>query len=98
MSEVREHYTSTLLSLDNKMNPEPQVGDQVRNLYSVNNIGLVVEIISQNKCKVLWGEYHDPYSNLIGEPGYFYSPNIPLQVTLPGELNQISIDLKVGNE
>ena len=98
MSEVREHYNSTLLSLDNKMNPEPQVGDQVRNLYSVNNIGLVVEIISQNKCKVLWGEYHDPYSRLVGEPGYYYSPNIPLTVTLPGELNQISIDLKVGNE
>jgi hypothetical protein len=46
----------------------------------------------------LWEKYDDPYSNLIGEPGYFYSPNIPLQVTLPGELNQISIDLKVGNE
>lgn len=98
MSIIKEHYNSTLLSLDNKMNPELQVGDQVRNLYSVNNIGLVVEIISQTKCKVLWGEYHDPYSNLIGEPGYYYSPNIPPQVTLPGELKQISVDLKVENE
>ena len=77
------------------MNPELQVGDQVRNLYSVNNIGLVVEIISQNECKVLWEKYDDPYSNLIGEPGYFYSPNIPLTVTLPGELKRISVDLKV---
>ena len=99
MSEVREHYNRTLLPLDGipggNLFENPQVGDQVRNLYSVNNIGLVVEIISQNKCKVLWGEYHDPYSRLVGEPGYFYSPNIPLTVTLPGELNQISIDLKV---
>ena len=98
MSIIKEHYNSTLLSLDNKMNPEPQVGDQVRNLYSINNLGLILKVLPENRCSVLWEKYDDPYSNLIGEPGYFYSPNIPLQVTLPGELNQISIDLKVGNE
>jgi len=98
VSIIKEHYNSTLLSLDNKMNPELQVGDQVRNLYSINNLGLILKVLPENRCSVLWEKYDDPYSNLIGEPGYFYSPNIPLQVTLPGELNQISIDLKVGNE
>ena len=98
MSIIKEHYNSTLLSLDNKMNPELQVGDQVRNLYSINNLGLILKVLPENRCSVLWEKYDDPYSNLIGEPGYFYSPNIPLQVTLPGELNQISVDLKVGNE
>lgn len=98
MSIVKEHYNSTLLSLDNKMNPELQVGDQVRNLYSINNLGLILKVLPENRCSVLWEKYDDPYSNLIGEPGYFYAPNIPLQVTLPGELNQISVDLKVGNE
>lgn len=98
MSIIKEHYNSTLLSLDNKMNPEPQVGDQVRNLYSINNLGLILKVLPGDRCSVLWEKYDDPYSNLIGEPGYFYSPNIPLTVTLPGELNQISIDLKVGNE
>lgn len=77
------------------MNPEPQVGDMVRNWYQSKQVGLVVEVIDRVQSKVLWGEYHDPYSGLIGEPGYFYSPNIPLTVTLPGELNQISVDLKV---
>lgn len=95
MSQVKEHNNSTLLSMDNKMNPEPQVGDLVRNWYQSKQVGLVVEVIDRVQSKVLWGEYHDPYSGLIGEPGYFYSPNIPLQVTLPGELNHISIDLKV---
>ena len=99
MSEVREHFNRTLLPLEGipggKLLENPKVGDQVRNLYSVNNIGLVVEVLPENRCKVLWVEYHDPYSQLIGEPGYFYSPNIPLQVTLPGELERISIDLKV---
>jgi len=95
MSKVKEHNNSTLLSLDNKLNPEPQVGDMVRNFYKSSQIGVVIEVIDKVQSKVLWGEYHDPYSGLIGEPGYFYSPNIPLQVTLPGELNRISIDLKV---
>ena len=95
MSKVKEHNNSTLLSLDNKMNPEPQVGDMVRNFYKSSQIGVVIEVIDRVQSKVLWGEYHDPYSGLIGEPGYFYSPNIPLQVTLPGELKQISIDLKL---
>jgi hypothetical protein len=95
MSKVKEHNNSTLLSMDNKMNPEPQVGDMVRNFYKSSQIGVVIEVIDKVQSKVLWGEYHDPYSGLIGEPGYFYSPNIPLQVTLPGELNRISIDLKV---
>ena len=98
MSEVREHYNRTLLPLDGipggKLLQNPQVGDQVRNLYSVDNIGLVVEVLPENRCKVLWGEYHDPYSGLI-DKGYFYSPNIPLTVTLPGELERISIDLKL---
>jgi hypothetical protein len=98
VSIIKEHYNSTLLSLDNKMNPEPQVGDQVRNLYSINNLGLILKVLPENRCSVLWEKYDDPYSNLIGEPGYFYSPNIPLTVTLPGELKQISIDLKVENE
>ena len=98
MSIIKEHYNSTLLSLDNKMNPELQVGDQVRNLYSINNLGLILKVLPENRCSVLWEKYDDPYSQLIGEPGYFYSPNIPLQVTLPGELNQISVDLKVENE
>jgi hypothetical protein len=98
MSIIKEHYNSTLLSLDNKMNPELQVGDQVRSLYSINNLGLILKVLPENRCSVLWEKYDDPYSQLIGEPGYFYSPNIPLTVTLPGELNQISIDLKVGNE
>ena len=95
MSKVKEHNNSTLLSLDNKLNPEPQVGDMVRNFYKSSQIGVVIEVIDKVQSKVLWGEYHDPYSGLIGEPGYFYSPNIPLQVTLPGELNRLSIDLKV---
>lgn len=95
MSQVKEHNNSSLLSMDNKMNPEPQVGDMVRNWYQSKQVGLVVEVIDRVQSKVLWGEYHDPYSGLIGEPGYFYSPNIPLTVTLPGELNQISVDLKV---
>ena len=95
MSKVKEHNNSTLLSLDNKLNPEPQVGDMVRNFYKSSQIGVVIEVIDRVQSKVLWGEYHDPYSGLIGEPGYFYSPNIPLQVTLPGELKQISIDLKL---
>ena len=95
MSQVKEHNNSTLLSMDNKMNPEPQVGDLVRNWYQSKQVGLVVEVIDRVQSKVLWGEYHDPYSGLIGEPGYYYSPNIPLQVTLPGELDRISIDLKV---
>jgi len=98
MSIIKEHYNSTLLSLDNKMNPELQVGDQVRNLYSINNLGLILKVLPENRCSVLWEKYDDPYSQLIGEPGYFYSPNIPLTVTLPGELNQISVDLKVENE
>jgi hypothetical protein len=97
MSIIKEHYNSTLLSLDNKMNPELQVGDQVRNLYSINNLGLILKVLPENRCSVLWEKYDDPYSNLVGEPGYFYSPNIPLTVTLPGELNHISIDFKVGN-
>ena len=95
MSKVKEHNNSTLLSMDNKMNPEPQVGDLVRNWYQSKQVGLVVEVIDRVQSKVLWGEYHDPYSGLIGEPGYFYAPYVPLQVTLPGELKQISIDLKV---
>ena len=95
MSKVKEHNNSTLLSLDNKLNPEPQVGDMVRNFYKSSQIGVVIEVIDRVQSKVLWGEYHDPYSGLIGEPGYYYSPNIPLQVTLPGELDRISIDLKV---
>ena len=98
MSKVKEHNNSTLLSLDNKLNPEPQVGDMVRNFYKSSQIGVVIEVIDKVQSKVLWGEYHDPYSGLIGEPGYYYSPNIPLQVTLPGELDHISIDLKVNNE
>jgi len=95
MSKVKEHNNSTLLSLDNKLNPEPQVGDMVRNFYKSSQIGVVIEVIDKAHSKVLWGEYHDPYSGLIGEPGYYYSPKIPLQVTLPGELDRISIDLKV---
>ena len=95
MSKVKEHNNSTLLSLDNKLNPEPQVGDMVRNFYKSSQIGVVIEVIDKVQSKVLWGEYHDPYSGLIGEPGYFYSPNIPLTVTLPGELERISIDLKL---
>ena len=95
MSKVKEHNNSTLLSLDNKLNPEPQVGDMVRNFYKSSQIGVVIEVIDKVQSKVLWGEYHDPYSGLIGEPGYYYSPKIPLQVTLPGELDRISIDLKV---
>ena len=95
MSKVKEHNNSTLLSLDNKLNPEPQVGDMVRSFYKSSQIGVVIEVIDKVQSKVLWGEYHDPYSGLIGEPGYYYSPKIPLQVTLPGELDRISIDLKV---
>jgi len=82
MSEVREHYNRTLLPLEGipggKLLENPQVGDQVRNLYSVDNIGLVVEVLPENRCKVLWVEYENP--------------NV---VYLPGELKQISIDLKV---
>jgi hypothetical protein len=94
MSQVKEHNNSTLLSMDNKMNPEPKVGDLVRNWYQSKQVGLVVEVIDKVQSKVLWGEYHDPYSGLI-DKGYFYAPYIPLAVTLPGELNHISIDLKV---
>ena len=95
MSQVKEHNNSTLLSLDNKLNPEPQVGDMVRNFYQSSQIGVVIEVIDRVQSKVLWGEYHDPYSGFIGEPGYFYSPKIPLQVTLPGELDRISFELKL---
>jgi hypothetical protein len=98
MSVTREHNNSTLLSMDNKMNPEPGVGDLVRNFYNSSQIGVVIEVIDRVQSKVLWGKYSDPYSGLIGEPGYFYSPHIPLTVTLPGELNYISIDLKVEDE
>jgi hypothetical protein len=66
----------------------------VRNWYQSKQVGLVVEVIDKVQSKVLWGEYHDPYSGLI-DKGYFYAPYIPLAVTLPGELNHISIDLKV---
>ena len=81
MSGVKEHNNSTLLSFDNKMNPEPQVGDMVRNFYQPNQIGVVIEVIDRVQSKVLWSEYYDPYSRLIGEPGYYYSPYVPLQVT-----------------
>ena len=68
MSEVREHHNRTLLPLEGipggKLLQNPQVGDQVRNLYSVNNIGLVVEVLPENRCKVLWVEYHDPLKPL----------------------------------
>lgn len=102
MSIIKEHYNSTLLPLDGipgeKLLDDPQPGDQVRNLYSINNLGLILKVLPGDRCSVLWEKYDDPYSNLIGEPGYYYSPNIPLQVTLPGELNQITVDLKVENE
>ena len=82
MSEVREHFNRTLLPLDGipggNLLENPKVGDQVRNLYSVNNIGLVVEVLPENRCKVLWGEYENPN-----------------MVYLPGELNRISIELKL---
>ena len=68
MSEVREHNNSTLLSMDNKMNPEPQVGDMVRNFYQSKQIGVVIEVIDRVQSKVLWGEYTDPYSGFIGAP------------------------------
>ena len=57
MSIIKEHYNSTLLSLDNKMNPELQVGDQVRNLYSINNLGLILKVLPENRCSVLWEKY-----------------------------------------
>ena len=57
MSIIKEHYNSTLLSLDNKMNPELKVGDQVRNLYSINNLGLILKVLPENRCSVLWEKY-----------------------------------------
>ncbi len=82
MSEVREHHNRTLLPLEGipggKLLQNPKVGDQVRNLYSVDNIGLVVEVLPENRCKVLWVEYENP--------------NV---VYLTGELDHISVDLKV---
>lgn len=90
MSQVKEHNNSTLLSMDNKMNPEPQVGDLVRNWYQSKQVGLVVEVIDRVQSKVLWGEYHDPYSGLIGEPGFFYSP---LNV-IPAYLDHMCKDVK----
>ena len=57
MSIIKEYYNSTLLSLDNKMNPELQVGDQVRNLYSINNLGLILKVLPENRCSVLWEKY-----------------------------------------
>ena len=71
MSEVREHNNSTLLSLDDsKLNPEPQVGDMVRNYYQPNQIGVVIEVIDRVQSKVLWGKYHNPYSGFIGTLNY----------------------------
>ena len=64
MSGVKEHNNSTLLSFDNEMNPEPQVGDMVRNYYQSNQIGVVIEVIDSVQSKVLWSEYYDPYSRL----------------------------------
>ena len=67
MSEVREHNNSALLSLDDSgLNPEPQVGDMVRNYYQPNQIGVVIEVIDRVQSKVLWGEYtHLKYSDHI---------------------------------
>ena len=74
MREVKQHNNSTLLSMDGKMNPEPQVGDMVRNFYQSKQIGVVIEVIDRVQSKVLWGEYTDPYS------GYIFTPYVPLQI------------------
>ena len=83
MSEVREHNNSTLLSEDGKMNPEPRVGDMVRNFYNHNDVGTVVEVIDRVQSKVLWAKYHNPYVFISG----IY--------TLQGTLNYVHLDSKV---
>lgn len=89
MGEVREHYNSTLLDMDGGLNPEPKVGEMVRNIYKHTQVGVVVKVLSRLKSNVLWAAYSNPWKQ------NFFDQKI----TLPGELNYISIDLKVvGNE
>lgn len=65
MSSVKEHNNSTLLSMDGKLNPEPQVGDMVRNFYQFKQIGIVIELIDKVQSKVLWGEYTNPWESFV---------------------------------
>jgi len=69
MNKIREHFNNTLLPLESDIQvTDPQPGDLVRNLWNKGDIGVVVEKIDENGVKVLWGEFHDPYSGFIGSP------------------------------
>jgi len=84
MSEVRTRHNSTLMDLNEKLNPSVQVGDIVRNFYSNKDIGVVIEKVDEASSRVLWSTFYDPYGSHIGEPGVF---------TLPGNLNFVQINL-----
>ena len=69
MSEIKEHWNSTLLAMEGKLGRDLRVGDMVRNFYSHKDVGLVVERIDENNCKVLWGKYVDPWVGYVGGGG-----------------------------
>ncbi len=88
MSKLGEYHTNSLVNNDNQPFQETPIppGTLVRYHTSFyTSLGTVVNFNPQNNMvTVLWAD-----------PPNITSPQIPLQVTLPGELDRISIDLKL---
>jgi hypothetical protein len=75
MSETRIMYISTLCSPNGGfLNlTECKPGDMVCYYMAPKSLGVIVEIINDEECKVLWSHFSNPWENVIRPGGSNYS-------------------------
>ena len=65
MSNIRIMDTRTLVTIEGKFCFDPQPGDLVRFYLASDSLGMVVEKIDENNTRVLWGNFVNPFDNIV---------------------------------
>jgi hypothetical protein len=86
MSEINVVFITSLVTLDGKLLDEVdwKLGDMVKFLY-FNSTGTIVEKISDNQVRVLWGDFYNPFRDTLGRPGGMINYNQVAKSLFPVE-------------